>query len=156
NILKYLTKLHLSLFHNDFDENTPDLMKDFIDTYEEEGDIARIAPFMIFKARYEIGCNKDIKTGIELAKEAMNCPWRNNHIENIVEILLIDKDNIKLAEDFIESLPRDTSEITILKLKSDISSLSGDYHKAINLLDEAYDKGYGFSDYILGKAYTNL
>lgn len=156
NILKYLTKLHLSLFHNNFDEKTPDLMKDFIDTYEEEGDIARIAPFMIFKARYEIGCNKDIKTGIELAKEAMNCPWRNNHIENIVEILLIDKDNIKLAEDFIESLPRDASEITILKLKSDISSLSGDYHKAINLLDEAYDKGYGFSDYILGKAYTNL
>ncbi|HBB7198988.1 TPA: SIR2 family protein [Escherichia coli] len=156
NILKYLTQLHLSLFETDFDENTPGLMKDFIDKYEEEGDIARIAPFIIFKARYEIGCNRDIKAGIELAKEAMNCPWKNNHTDSIIDILLIDKNNIKLAEEFIDSLPRNKSEITILKLKSDIASLNGDYEKAIILLDEAYEKGYGFSDYILGKSYTNL
>ena len=94
-------------------------MKGFIDKYEEESDIARIAPFIIFKARYEIGCNRDIKAGIELVKEAMNCPWKNNHTNSIVDILLIDKNNIKLAEEFIDSLPRNKSEITILKLKSD-------------------------------------
>ncbi|GCL09397.1 hypothetical protein [Escherichia coli] len=156
NILRYLTKLHLSLFETDFDENTPSLMKGFIDKYEEEGDIARIAPFIIFKARYEIGCNRDINAGIELAKEAMNHPWKSNHADSIVDILLINKNNIKLAEEFIDSLPRNKSEITILKLKSDIASLNSDFKKAIELLDEAYDKGYGFSNYILGKAYTNL
>ena len=156
NILKHLTKLHLSLFETDFDENTPSLMKGFIDKYEEEGDVARIAPFIIFKARYEIGCNKDIKAGIELAKEAMDCPWKNNHIDSIIDILLIDKNNIKLVEEFIDSLPRSISEITLLKIKSDIAVLNNDYKKAIKLLDEAHEKGYEFSDYILAKAYTNL
>ncbi|EGE0248943.1 TPA: SIR2 family protein [Escherichia coli] len=156
NILTYLTKLHLSLFEVDYNEKTPRLMKDFIDKYDGDGDIARIAPFIIFKSRYEIGCNKDINTGIKLAKEAMDSTWKNNHIDNIVEILLIDKNNIPLVEEFIENLPRDTSSILLLKLKSDISTLKGNYKEAINLIDQAFDEGWNFSDYTIRKSYINL
>ncbi|MBM6604851.1 SIR2 family protein [Enterobacteriaceae bacterium RIT814] len=156
NILKYLTKLHLSLFETEYDEETPKLMKQFIDDYEEEKDISKIAPFIIFKARYEIGCNKNINTGISLAKEAMESPWRNNYIESIIDILLIDKNNIPLVEDLIDTLPRDISNIVVLKLKSDVSNLKKEYDQSINFLNEAYNEGWDLSDYTLGVAYTNL
>ncbi|MEP8911148.1 SIR2 family protein [Enterobacter mori] len=156
NILKYLTKLYLSLFETEYDNDTPEAMRQFIEEYQEDEDIAKIAPFIIFKARYEIGCNKNINAAISLAKEAMDSPWRNNHIENIVNILLIDNQNIPLVEEFIENLPRDTSDVVILKIKSEISILKGDYKKSIQIIEEAYKEGWDFSDYTLGRAYTNL
>ncbi|HIF6265091.1 TPA: hypothetical protein ACX3KG_006202, partial [Raoultella ornithinolytica] len=76
-------------------------MKNFIEEYEEYKNESAITPFIIFKARYEIGCNKNINAAISLAKEAMDSPWRNNHIQSIVDILLIDKSNIPLVEDFL-------------------------------------------------------
>ena len=147
NILKYLTKLHLSLFETEYDDDTPETMRRFIEEYQEDEDISKIAPFIIFKARYEIGCNKNSNTAIALAKEAMDSPWKNNHIESITNILLIDNDNIPLVEEFIENLPRDTSDVLILKIKSDISILKGDYKASIQLLEEAYKEGWDFSDY---------
>ncbi|HEM6667511.1 TPA: SIR2 family protein [Citrobacter koseri] len=156
NILKYLTKLYLSLFETEYDNDTPEAMRQFIEEYQEDDDISKIAPFIIFKARYEIGCNKDSNAAIALAKEAMDSPWKNNHIESITNILLIDSDNIPLVEEFIENLPRDTSDVLILKIKSDISILKGDYKTSIQLLEEAYKEGWDFSDYTLGRAYTNL
>ncbi|WP_310607320.1 SIR2 family protein [Buttiauxella brennerae] len=156
NILKYLTKLHLSLFEADYNHETPNLMKNFIDKYEEYPDESNIAPFIIFKAKYEIGCNKNIQEGIRLAKQAIDSPWRNNHFQGIVEILLIDKDNIPFVEDLLDSLPRDTSELLLLKIKSDISNLKGDYNTSMQLIEKAHEKKMDISDYTLAKAYVHL
>ncbi|HID3529016.1 TPA: SIR2 family protein [Serratia marcescens] len=156
NILKYLTQLHLSLFESDYDEDTPELMKNFIKTYNEDKNEASIAPFILFMARYEIGCNRNIEKGISLAKEAMDSPWRNNHIQNIADILLIDKNNIPLLEEYLEGLPRDTSEILISKIKSDISTMKENYTSSLDLLENAFEKKLDFSSYILAKSYINL
>ncbi|MEB8192284.1 SIR2 family protein [Raoultella terrigena] len=156
NILRHLTQLHLSLFEADYDKDSPALMKGFIDEYEEYKNETAITPFIIFKARYELGCNKNINAAISLAKEAMDSPWRNNHIQSIVDILLIDKTNIPLVEDFLENLPRDTSKVLLLKIKADISNLKGEHETSINYIEEAYKEGWDFSSYILGKAYTYL
>jgi hypothetical protein len=131
-------------------------MKSFIDKYEEDKDISCIAPFVIFKAKYEIGCNKNISKGILLAKEAIDSPWRNTHIQNIADILLINKDNIPFVEEFLDNLPRDVSEIVILKIKSDISHIKEDYPAALDYIEKAYEKKWDFGSYILAKAYSNL
>lgn len=156
NILKYLTQLYLSLFEADYDDETPTLMRNFIEKYEEDKDISCIAPFIIFKAKYEIGCNKNVSKGILLAKEAIDSPWRNAHIQSIADILLINKDNISFVEEFIDNLPRDASEIVILKIKSDISHLKGDYPAALAFIEKAHEKKWDFGSYILAKAYSNL
>lgn len=156
NILKYLTQLYLSLFDSEVDEDTPILMREFIAKYEEDKDISCIAPFVLFKSRFEIGCNKNISAGIELAKEAMESPWRNDHIQSIVDILLIDRGNIELVAEFLDNLPRDTSEVLILKIKAELAYLKGDYESSFKLMDMARDKKWNFSSYILGKTYVNL
>ncbi|EOV8972796.1 SIR2 family protein [Cronobacter turicensis] len=156
NILKYLTQLHLSLFDSDKEETTLTLMTDFIAKYEVDEDISCIAPFILFKARYEIGCNRNIQKGIELAKIAMESPWRNEYIQSIVDILLIDENNVTLVEEFLESLPRDTSEVLILKIKSELAYVKEDYENSIHLMDLAHDKKLSLSSYILGKTYVNL
>lgn len=156
NILKYLTQLYLSLLESDYDHNTPSLMKAFIDKYEEDASEACIAPFIVFKAKYEIGCNKNTCEGIALAKQAIDSPWRSDYIQNIVDILLIDRSNIEFVEDFLESLPRDTSDVLILKIKSDIANMKGDFKTSLQLIEEAHNKKLSFSSYILAKAYTNL
>ena len=156
NILNYLSALHLGLFETEYESDTPDLMKNFITKYEEDKTESSIAPFIIFKARYEIGCNKDISTAISLAKEAMDSPWRHNHIQNIVDILLTDKSNIPLVEEFLENLPRDASEIQILKVKADILSLKRDFSSALSLMEEAHKKRWDFGSYALAKVYANL
>lgn len=148
--------LHLSLFETDYSRETTELMKNFIDKYEEDKNESAIAPFILFKARYEIGCNKDINAGVSLAKEAMESPWRNNHIQEIVDILLTDKENIPLAEDFIENLPRDISEVLILKIKSEILYLKKDYAASMENLDLARKKKWDFGSYILAKSYVLL
>nr|WP_315078663.1 SIR2 family protein [uncultured Kosakonia sp.] len=156
HILKYLTQLHLSLFDADYDEDTPKAMKDFIAKYEEDKIESTIAPFILFKARYEIGCNKNINAGITLAKEAMDSPWRNNHIQSISDILLTDPENIQVVEDFLENLPRDISEVTILKIKSDICQLRAEFDRSIAFLDEARKIKWDLGSYILAKSYTFL
>lgn len=165
-ILKYLTQLHLSLFDAEFDDNDSDdykrehatavLLQKFIDTYQPDDDISSIAPFSILKARFEIGCNKNIEAGINYAKEAMECPWRNEHIDTIVDILLIDHANIDLVEEFLDSLPRDTSEVVLLKIRSDIAYMQKNYDKSLNLLEQAFEKKLNFGSYILAKTYINL
>lgn len=158
NILKYLTELHLSLFETEYDNNNDksSIMKQFIDKYNDEGDISKIASFTLFKARYEIGFNKNIIQGIELAKEAMNHRGKNSCLQSIVNILLIDKANIPLVEDFIENLPRDTSNVQLLKIKSDILVSKCEYNAAIRCLDEAYKEGLLFCHYIVLKTYISL
>ncbi|RCW99897.1 MULTISPECIES: SIR2 family protein [Kosakonia] len=155
-ILKYLTQLHLSLFEVDDDDDTSKIMKDFIVKYEEDKYESAIAPFILFKARYEIGCNKNINGGITLAKEAMDSPWRNNHIESIADILLAEPENIQVVEDFLDSLPRDVSEVTILKIKSDICNLRKEFDRSIEFLNEARKKKWDLGSYILAKSYTFL
>ncbi|WP_220708591.1 SIR2 family protein [Citrobacter freundii] len=166
NILKYLTQLHLSLFEIGVTEDEDDkidvkfdlslYMKNFITQYEDEYDVSSIAPFIIFKARYEIGCNKNIQAGINYAIEAMESPWYNDYIQLIVDILLIDRTNIPMVEEFLDTLPRDTSESLILKIKSDIAYLKHDYSTSLALLDEALDKKLNFGSYILAKTFINL
>ncbi|PHM24795.1 SIR2 family protein [Xenorhabdus budapestensis] len=156
NILKYLTKLHLSLFETDYDKNTPSLVKEFIEKYEEDKSESAISSFILLKARYEIGFNKNIELGISLAKEAMDSPGRNNYIQSIVDILLIDKNNIPLVEDFLETLPRNSSRLLVLKIKSEILSMKGDYCASLKLIDEAYKEQWNFGSYLVTKSYTNL
>lgn len=166
NILKYLTQLYLSLFDIGVDEdeqektdvkfNLSAYMKQFIARYETDHDVSSIAPFIIFKARYEIGCNKNIQAGINYAKEAMESPWHNDHIQLIVDILLIDRSNIPLIEDYLDTLPRDTSEALILKIKSDLAYLKKDYSTSLSLLENALVKKLDFGSYILAKTYVNL
>ncbi|WP_230793564.1 SIR2 family protein [Hafnia alvei] len=156
HILTYLTKLHLGLFETDYEEDTPKLMKEFINKYSEDKYESSIAPFIIFKARYEIGCKKNITEGINLAKEAMDSPWRNNHVQSIVDLLMIEKENIPLIEEFLDNLSRDVSEILILKIRSDIANYKNDPDSAMKLLNEAYEKKWSFISYISAKVYTNL
>ncbi|PDO88590.1 SIR2 family protein [Kosakonia sacchari] len=156
NILKYLTQLHLSLFEADYDEDTHDIMKDFITKYEEDENESKIAPFIIFKARYEIGCNKNREAGISLAKEAIDSPWRNNNIQSIADIILTNPENIQIVEDFLDNLPRDISETTILKIKSDICNLKNEHNRSIEFLDQARQKKWDFGNYIVAKSYTYL
>jgi hypothetical protein len=156
NILKYLSALHLGLFETEYEDDTPSLMKSFISKYSEDKLESSIAPFIIFKARYELGCNKDLSTAISLAKEAMDSPWRHNHIQSIADILLIDTSNIPLVEEFLENLPRDASEIQILKVRADIFTLKKDFSSALTLIEEAHKKRWDFGSYSLAKVYANL
>lgn len=156
NILKYLSTLHLGLFETDYEDDTPELMKNFIAKYSEDKSETSIAPFIVFRARYEIGCNKDIPAAIALAKEAMDSPWRHSYVQSIVDILLIDRSNIPLIEDFLDSLPRDSSVIQKLKIKSDLAAIKKDFTLAFNLLDEAYNKKWDYGSYTLARIYTCL
>lgn len=155
-ILRYLSSIHLGLFEIESEEDNKELMENFIAKYSEDKDTSNIAPFIIFKARYEIGCNKDIDKGISLAKEAMDSIWRHNHIQSIVDILLIDKNNIPLIDEFLESLPRDTSEILLLKIKGEVARHKKDYMLALKLFDDAHKKKWDFGAYITAKVYTLL
>ncbi|MET4862269.1 SIR2 family protein [Morganella morganii] len=160
NILKYLSRLHMGLFESDDDKDGEDdiynIMSEFINKYSKDKEESSIAPFIIFKARYEIGYHKNIEAGLSLAKDAMDSLWRNNHIQSISDILLIDKNNIPLVEDFIDNLPKDTSSVVKLKIKSDILVYKKDFKSAIDLIEEAYKKKWDYSHYILAKVYTNL
>lgn len=156
NILTHLTKLHLALFESDSQKEIPELMEGFINKYENDNNISSIAPFILFKARYEIGCNRNIESGISLAKDAMESRRKSNYIQEIVRILMIDKNNIQLIDDFIDSLPRDTSKITIYKLKSQIYLLKENYEKAIEFIDYAYEEKLDLSSFILTKSYIFL
>ncbi|WIF58807.1 MULTISPECIES: SIR2 family protein [Atlantibacter] len=156
NILKHLTQLYTSLFETDYDADTPNLMEKFIKKYEEDTYVSAIAPFILFKARYEIGCKKSIDKGISLVKVAMDSSWRNNYIQKIVDILMIDKNNLPIIEDFIETLPKDTSEVVILKIKIDIAVKKGEYTSALELYEEALTSGIDYCNYIMGTAYINL
>jgi len=156
NILKHLSSIHLHLFETENAIETHEIMNKFIIKYDDDKEISNIAPFIIFKARYEIGCNKDIFKGIELAKEAIDSPWRNNHIESIFDILIIDNENIPMLEAFLSNLPRDTSEILLLRLRSEILTRQKDYSGAIKMLDEALNKKWDIGSYSLAKIYINL
>ncbi|TBM15312.1 SIR2 family protein [Hafnia alvei] len=156
SILRYLTKLYLGLFETDYEEDTPELMRDFISKYSEDKYESSIAPFIIFKARYEIGCKKNIEASITLAKEAMDSPWRNNHVQGIVDLLLIERENIPLVEEFLDSLSRDVPEVLILKIRSEIANYKRDSDSSMALLKEAYDKKWDFTSYILARVYTSL
>lgn len=157
SILKYLTDLYSSLFDTDYEiDERKTLMKKFIDEYNDEKDIAEIASFTLFKARYEIGCNKNLSVGIELAKEALNSRGKNSCLLRIIDILLFDKANIPLVEDLIDNLSRDISNQLLLEIKCELFTLKSDYKRALECLDEAFKEDLISSSYIIKKTYINL
>lgn len=156
HIIKHLTQLHLCLFDLDTDDRNDELMCRFIDMYTPDKEESSTAPFLIFRARYEIGCNKNIAEGIKLAKEAMDSPWRNSYVEAIVDILLIDESNIEIVDEFLDSVEKDTSEILVEKLRSDIKIIRGDYKSALKHIENAYHHQWSITRYTMAKAYINL
>lgn len=155
-ILRYLSSIHLGLFEIESESNNKELMEEFINKYSDDKETSNIAPFIIFRARYEIGCNKNIDRGITLAKEAMDSQWKHHHIQSIVDVLLIDRNNLSLIEEFLDSLPRDTSEILLLKIKAELARIKKDYTLSLKLFEEAYKKKWDFGTYSTAKVYTLL
>ena len=157
NILKYLTNLYSSLFYTDYEiDERNTLMREFIDKYNDEKDIAEIASFTLFKARYEVGCNKNLSVGIELAKEALNSRGKNSCLLSIIDILLFDKANIPFVEDLIDNLSRDISNQLLQEIKYKLLTLKGDYKDALECLDDTFKEDSILSYYIMNKSYINL
>lgn len=156
NILKYLTKLHSCLLTLDDGEKEKTIINEFINKYSEDENISNIAPFKLFIAKYEIGQNKDIAKGIELAKEAIDSPWRNENIHEILSILLIDKNNIQISEEFLDNISKDIPETSYLESKVEILNSKNEFSKSLKILEKMFHKQYNFSRYISSKVYTLL
>jgi len=155
-ILKNLCKLHLGIFETEKSTESKMLMDNFISKYDNGKDEVNIAPFLIFKARHAIGYNRDISSGIELAKQSLDKPLRNNEVEKICDIILIDKNNIDFTLEFLDSLPNEEHKITIEKITSDILLSQGHYLEALKHLDAAHNKGWSFTEYLMSKVYLFL
>ena len=155
-ILKNLCKLHLGLFETDKIAESKQIMDDFISRYDNGKDEVNIAPFLIFKARYAIGYERDISSAIDLAKQSLDKPLRNYEIERICDILLLDKDNINFTLEFLDTLPNDEHKIIIEKIKSDIKLSQEKYSDALQHLDNALKKNWSFTDYLMSKVYLFL
>ncbi|MDQ9126262.1 SIR2 family protein [Serratia fonticola] len=155
-LLRHLSVLHSCLLDSDEIDDSRKLMKKFIDDYSNEKKESQIAPFLIFKARYYIGLERNVELAINCAKAAMDAIWRNNEIEKICDLLLIDENNVDIVDEYLNALPNDVPETLVLKIRSDMMRIKGNYKESIELLDKAHNSGWDFSGYILSKTYLNL
>ncbi|WP_339053731.1 hypothetical protein [Arsenophonus endosymbiont of Crataerina pallida] len=158
-ILHILSKLHLYLNELQQDENFDfrKIAESFFEKYDTNTSSETIASYLLFKASFEIGQNKDIQEGIKIAKRALESKWRTGHLKSIARILCIDKNNISILREAINSSGGDLYPPTVADLNADIYVTEGEFEKALEIIDEQRANSHlSLAEFLLSKSYMLL